>query len=397
MAISPQKIHELAAQLLPKVTEQRRHLHAHPELSFQEFHTSDYIAKQLDELGIPYTKGYVKTGIVALIEGKNPHNKVFAIRGDMDALPITEKTGLPFSSTNPGVMHACGHDVHTSCVLGAAALLNSLKSEFEGTIQLIFQPGEEVLPGGASLMIAEGALNSPVPDAIIGQHVFPQMDAGKVGFRPGMYMASTDEIHIDVIGKGGHAAEPDRIVNPLVIASKIILELYKINELGREKGIPTIVSVGYIQGLGATNVVPDMVALKGTFRTLNEEWRTEVLEMMEKISTQIASEMGGKVDMDLRKGYPYLENDVDLTLRAKQYAIELLGPENVLDLDLRMGGEDFSYYTQIMPGCFFRLGTSTPGNPSSGLHTPTFTVDESALKVGMSVLSWIALQELNRT
>jgi amidohydrolase len=397
MAISPQKIHELAAQLLPKVTEQRRHLHAHPELSFQEFHTSDYIAKQLDELGIPYTKGYVKTGIVALIEGKNPHNKVFAIRGDMDALPITEKTGLPFSSTNPGVMHACGHDVHTSCVLGAAALLNSLKSEFEGTIQLIFQPGEEVLPGGASLMIAEGALNSPVPDAIIGQHVFPQMDAGKVGFRPGMYMASTDEIHIDVIGKGGHAAEPDRIVNPLVIASKIILELYKINELGREKGIPTIVSVGYIQGLGATNVVPDMVALKGTFRTLNEEWRTEVLEMMEKISTQIASEMGGKVDVDLRKGYPYLENDVDLTLRAKQYAIELLGPENVLDLDLRMGGEDFSYYTQIMPGCFFRLGTSTPGNPSSGLHTPTFTVDESALKVGMSVLSWIALQELNRT
>ena len=294
-------------------------------------------------------------------------------------------------------MHACGHDVHTSCVLGAAALLNSLKSEFEGTIQLIFQPGEEVLPGGASLMIAEGALNSPVPDAIIGQHVFPQMDAGKVGFRPGMYMASTDEIHIDVIGKGGHAAEPDRIVNPLVIASKIILELYKINELGREKGIPTIVSVGYIQGLGATNVVPDMVALKGTFRTLNEEWRTEVLEMMEKISTQIASEMGGKVDVDLRKGYPYLENDVDLTLRAKQYAIELLGPENVLDLDLRMGGEDFSYYTQIMPGCFFRLGTSTPGNPSSGLHTPTFTVDESALKVGMSVLSWIALQELNRT
>ena len=397
MAISLQKIHELAAQLLPKVTEQRRHLHAHPELSFQEFHTSDYIAKQLDELGIPYTKGYVKTGIVALIEGKNPYKKVFAIRGDMDALPITEKTGLPFSSTNPGVMHACGHDVHTSCVLGAAALLNSLKSEFEGTIQLIFQPGEEVLPGGASLMIAEGALNSPVPDAIIGQHVFPQMDAGKVGFRPGMYMASTDEIHIDVIGKGGHAAEPDRIVNPLVIASKIILELYKINELGREKGIPTIVSVGYIQGLGATNVVPDMVALKGTFRTLNEKWRTEVLEMMEKISTQIASEMGGKVDVDLRRGYPYLENDVDLTLRAKQYAIELLGPENVLDLDLRMGGEDFSYYTQIMPGCFFRLGTSTPGNPSSGLHTPTFSVDESALKVGMSVLSWIALQELNRT
>ena len=395
--ISKARILELASSKLPQVIKQRRHLHQHPELSFKEFETSKYIAKQLDEMGIPYQTGFVETGIVAHIKGKNPNKKSFALRGDMDALPIHEKTDLPFASVNSGIMHACGHDVHTSSVLGAAAILNEIKDQFEGTIKLIFQPGEEVLPGGASLMIKEGALQNPTPAGIVGQHVYPQFEAGTVGFRKGMYMASCDEIHLYVNGKGGHAAEPDRITNPIIMASKIILKLNELNDLGKEAKIPTIISVGFVEGLGATNVVPDQVYIQGTFRTMNEEWRATIHKKIQSICDDVVSEMGGSVTNNLTKGYPYLENDVDLTTRAQQYAVELLGKENVIDLDLRMGGEDFSYYTQEIPGCFYRLGTSEPGNPSSGLHTSTFTVDESALKTGMALLSWIALHELNRT
>ena len=393
--ISKNRIQDLSESLYPKVLEQRRYIHQNPELSFQEFNTSKYITQQLDELGIPYQTGFVKTGIVAHIEGKNPTKKTFAIRGDMDALPITEKTELPFASVNAGVMHACGHDVHTSCVLGAAAILNSLRSEFEGTIKLIFQPGEEVLPGGASLMIEEGALQNPSATGIIGQHVYPQFEAGTVGFRKGMYMASCDEIHLHVNGKGGHAAEPHRITNPILIASQLILELNELNNLGKEKNIPTIISIGFVEGKGATNIVPDQVYIQGTFRTMNEGWRAEIHQKIHDICTSVTQRMSGDIDVNVIKGYPYLENNEELTERSKNYAIDLLGKDNVIDLDLRMGGEDFSYYTQEIPGCFYRLGTSEPGNPSTGLHTSTFTVDENALKTGMSLLSWIALQELN--
>jgi amidohydrolase len=390
------KVLDLANHFFPKVVEQRRHLHQFPELSFIEFKTSKYITEQLDLLQIPYQTGYVKTGIVALIEGKNPSKKTFAIRGDMDALPIKENTGLDFASKNDGVMHACGHDVHTSCVLGAAAILNTLKDQFEGTVKLIFQPGEEVLPGGASMMIEEGALMNPKPNAIIGQHVYPQFKSGTVGFRKGMYMASTDEIHLKINGKGGHAAEPHLIVNPILIASEVILEIQKINDLGKEKDIPTIVSIGYVEGLGATNIVPDHVTIQGTFRTLNESWRKEVHLLIENTCKKIANKYHGHIHVDIRNGYPYLENNPELTERVQQYAVELLGAENVKELDLRMGGEDFSYYTHHVPGCFYRLGTSHPNQPSSGLHTATFMVDENALKTGISLLSWVALQELNQ-
>ncbi|UTW67253.1 amidohydrolase [bacterium SCSIO 12643] len=388
------KVLELAEIFFPQVVTQRRHLHQYPELSFEEFETSKYITQQLDLIEIPYETGYVKTGIVALIKGKNPNKKTFALRGDMDALPIHENTGLDFASKNKGVMHACGHDVHTSCVLGAAAILNSLKDQFEGTIKLIFQPGEEVLPGGASLMIKEGALENPKPAGIVGQHVYPQFKSGTVGFRKGMYMASTDEIHLIVKGKGGHAAEPHLITNPILMASEIILEVQKINALGKEKNIPTIVSIGFVEGLGATNIVPDQVYIQGTFRTLNEEWRKEVHQKIRNICSDISSKYQGDVDTDIRNGYPYLENNPELTERVQNYAIELLGSENVRQLDLRMGGEDFSYYTHHIPGCFYRLGTSYPDQPSTGLHTSTFMVDEKALKTGISLLSWIALQEL---
>ena len=394
MNISKTQILDLAESLFPKVVSQRRHIHAHPELSFMEFKTSDYIASQLDELAIPYQRNFVKTGIVAHIKGQNPDKKVFAIRGDMDALPITENTGLDFTSKNKGVMHACGHDVHTSSVLGAAAILNQLKDQFEGTIKLIFQPGEELLPGGAKLMIEEGALEKPKAEAIIGQHVYPQFEVGTVGFRPGMYMASCDEIHLHVNGKGGHAAEPHRINNPIIAASELILRLNELNELGKKEDVPTIISIGFIEGLGATNVVPDQVYIQGTFRTMNEEWRAKIHNKFKTIFADIETKHHVKIDNNVTNGYPYLENDVELTQRAKSYAIDLLGSENVKDLDLRMGGEDFSYYTHHIPGCFYRLGTSQVGNPSSGLHTSTFTVDENALKTGMSLLSWIALQEL---
>lgn len=397
MAHLKNKVRQLANELFAKTVKQRRHLHAHPELSFKEFETSNYIASQLDELGIPYQRDYVETGIVALIKGKNPDSACFALRGDMDALPIQEDTGLYFSSTNKGVMHACGHDVHTSCVLGAAGILHELKDEFEGTIKLIFQPGEEVLPGGASLMIEEGALELPRPLGIVGQHVYPHFEAGVVGFREGTYMASTDEVHIHVNGVGGHAAEPHLTVNPIIYASKLILELQQINEIGKSKNIPTILSIGFVEGLGATNVIPNQVYIQGTFRTLNEEWRAEVHQRINDICNEVVKDSGATVDVDVRNGYPYLENDVELTRRSKQYAIDLLGPENVKDLDLRMAGEDFAYYTHHIPGCFYRLGTSEPGNPSSSVHTSTFLVDENAIKTGISLLSWIALQELKHT
>lgn len=389
-------IMKLSETLFPKVVGQRRHIHQHPELSFQEFETSKFITQQLDELNIPYTTGYVKTGIVAHIEGSNPTKKTFALRGDMDALPILEKTNLPFASKNTGIMHACGHDVHTSCLLGAAAILQELKNEFEGTIKLIFQPGEEVLPGGASLMIKEGALKNPNASGIIGQHVYPQMEAGTVGFRKGMYMASCDEIHLHINGKGGHAAEPDRIKNPIIAASALILKIDELNQLGQEKGIPTILSIGFVEGLGATNVVPDQVYIQGTFRTMDEEWRAAIHQKIHEICTFIENKYGVHIDENVMKGYPFLKNDIELTERAQSYAIDLLGKENVIELDLRMGGEDFSYYTQEIPGCFYRLGTSQPGSPSTGLHTATFTVDENALKTGMALLSWIALQELKQ-
>lgn len=392
--ISKNKIEKLAEAHIEETIKHRRHLHQHPELSFKEYNTSKYIQQVLTNLGIEFKTGYVQTGIVAHIKGKNPNKNCFALRADIDALPILESTGLAFESINEGIMHACGHDIHTSCVLGAAAILKDLQDEFEGTIKLIFQPGEEVLPGGASLMIEEGALEQPKPAGILGQHVYPQFKAGQVGFRPGMYMASCDEIHLTVKGKGGHAAEPHLTINPILIASKIILELQKVNLPEFKKETPTILSIGFVEALGATNIVPDSVKIQGTFRTLNEKWREEVHQHITRICKEISDQMGGQTDVNIKKGYPYLENDENLTLRVKQYAIDLLGKENVKDLDLRMGGEDFSYYTHHIPGCFYRLGTSHPDNPSSGLHTPTFLADESAIKVGMSLLSWVALHEL---
>ena len=388
------KIKKLSAQNSSETIAIRRHLHAHPELSFEEFKTSDFIASKLKEYNIPFKQGMVKTGIVALIEGKNPSSKVIALRADMDALPINEKSTCDYRSQNEGVMHACGHDVHSACVLGVAKVLNELKGEFEGTIKLIFQPGEEKLPGGASLMIKEGVLNDPKPQTIFAQHVFPSMEAGKVGFRSGMYMASTDEIYVTVKGKGGHAAMPEDYNNPLLIASAILTELNEA--FMKQKHIaPTVLAFGKITGNGATNVIPQEVKLEGTFRTMNESWRKEAHARMKLLAENIAKRMNGECEFTIEHGYPFLVNDDAVTKKAKAAAEEFLGKENVEELPLRMTAEDFAFYSQQVPACFYRLGTANKAKGiTSGVHTATFDIDEKALEIGVGLMAWLAINEL---
>jgi amidohydrolase len=378
----------------------RSHLHQYPELSFQEFETSAFIQKKLEEYGIPFQNGIVKTGIVVCIEGKNPTRKTVLLRADMDALPIHEKNDVSYASKHTGIMHACGHDVHSTCVLGVAKILNSLKNEWEGTVKIIFQPGEEVLPGGAKLMLEEGILENPTVNKAFAQHVFPSMEVGKVGFKTGMYMASTDELYITVKGKGGHAAMPSEYCNPLVIASKILIAIDEqfMGEVAQaiNSNIPTVIAFGKIEGKGATNVIPETVTLAGTFRTMNEAWREKVHQQLQTLITKIATENGGKALLEIKHGYPFLVNDEATTLNAKQAAIEYLGNENVEDLPLRMTAEDFAFITQKVPSCFYRLGT---GNKSkgiiSGVHTPTFDIDEKALEIGIGLMAWLTLNELN--
>ncbi len=389
-----EKIKSLAKSSLSEVIAIRRYLHANPELSFQEFNTSNYIASKLKEYNIPFKQGMVKTGIVALIEGKNPSKKVVALRGDMDALPILEKNTCDYKSKNEGVMHACGHDVHSASLLGVAKILNELKNEFEGTIKLIFQPGEEKLPGGASLMIKEGVLQNPKPTSIFAQHVFPSMEVGKVGFRTGMYMASTDEIYVTIKGKGGHAAMPNEYNNPLLIASAILTELHTIF-MKQEQKAPTVLAFGKIIGNGATNVIPDEVKLEGTFRTMDEAWRKEAHVKMKMIAEDIAKKMGGECDFVIEKGYPFLVNDEVTTKRARKAAEEYLGKENVEELPLRMTAEDFAFYSQEIPSCFYRLGTGHMAKGIiSGVHTATFDIDEQALEIGVGLMAWLAVNEL---
>ncbi len=390
------QIKKLAGQFLPEITEMRRFIHQHPELSFEEYQTQAYVRKQLEAIGITEITAKANTGLVALIKGKNPDKKVVALRADMDALPILEQNDVPYKSKNSGVMHACGHDVHSSCLLGAAKILHQLKDQFEGTIKLIFQPGEEKLPGGASLMIKDGALQNPVPASIVGQHVMPLLPAGKVGFRQGLYMASTDELYVKVIGKGGHGAMPQLNIDPVLIAAHIITSLQQIVSRNAQPIIPSVLSFGKVVANGATNIIPDEVYMEGTFRTLDETWRANAHTRMKKMAEGIAESMGGRCEFEIRKGYPFLKNDIPLTGRAKEAAIAYLGKENVVDLDIWMAAEDFSYYSQEMPACFYRLGTRNEARGIiSSVHTPTFDIDESALETGMGLMAWITFKELS--
>ena len=389
-------IKEKAASYKEEVIAIRRYLHQHPELSFVEYNTSKYVCSKLDEFGIEYVSGIVETGIVAYIKGNNPESKTIALRADLDALPITEENDVSYKSVNEGVMHACGHDVHTSSLLGAAKILNEVKDQFDGTIKLIFQPGEERLPGGASLMIKEGVLENPTPKSIIGQHVYPQLETGKVGFRSGMYMASTDELFMTVKGKGGHAALPHLNVDPILITAHILTALQQVVSRMSHPTAPTVLSFGKVIANGATNIIPDKVELEGTFRAMNEDWRAEAHVKMKEMAESIARGMGGECDFRIEKGYPFLVNDELITEKAKESAIAYLGKENVIDLDLRMTGEDFAYYSQITPACFYRLGINNSNKDiTAGLHTSTFNIDEAAIETSIGLMAWIAINELN--
>lgn len=388
-------IRKAAADLLPHVTSVRRHLHAHPELSFEEFNTAAFVDEQLKSMGIADVQTMANTGRVATIKGRNPEKKVVALRADMDALPIQELNNVPYKSGNDGVMHACGHDVHTSSLLGAANILNGLKEHFEGTVKLVFQPGEEKLPGGASLMIKEGVLKNPVVNSMFGQHVMPFLPTGKVGFRSGLYMASTDEIYVTVKGKGGHGAMPHLNIDTVMITAQMLTALQQVVSRGANPTVPSVLSFGKVIANGATNVIPDVVYLEGTFRTLDEKWRKEAHQLMLKIANGVAESLGGSVEFNIMKGYPFLKNDEQLTAKAKQAAIDYLGADNVVDLDIWMAAEDFSFYSQEVPACFYRLGTRNEARGiTSSVHTPTFDIDESALEIGMGLMAWQALKEL---
>ena len=389
-----EKIQELSGSIFNDVVANRRHLHSHPELSFHEVETSAFVAKKLDELGLTYHR-LADNGLVALIKGEKPSDQVVALRADMDALPILEANNVPYKSQNTGVMHACGHDAHTSSLLGTAKILTDLKSEFGGTVKLIFQPAEEKLPGGASLMIKEGVLENPKPHAVLGQHVMPLIDAGKVGFRAGKYMASTDEIYVTVKGKGGHGAQPQQNIDPVMITAYMLTALQQVVSRFADPKNPSVLSFGKIIANGATNVIPNEVYLEGTFRTMDEKWRNDAHIKMRKMAEGIAESMGGSVDFEIRRGYPFLINEEKLTAATRAHAVDYLGKENVLDLDIWMAAEDFAYYSQVADACFYRLGTRNESRGiTSSVHTPTFDVEESALGLSTGLMAYLAIKQL---
>jgi amidohydrolase len=389
MSTLQEQIKKLARSYAPDFIDVRHHLHAHPELSYQEFETSRFIQHKLSEFDIPF-KVMAQTGVVGLIEGKNPGKKVIALRADIDALPITEANEVPYKSTRAGVMHACGHDVHTTCLLGAAKILQELRHEWEGTVKLIFQPGEERNPGGASILIKEGVLENPAPKAIYGLHVHPQLSIGQVSFRGGQVMASADEIYITIKGKGGHAAAPHLTVDTVLIASHLIVSLQQIISRNRNPLSPSVLSICSIQGGHTTNVIPSEVKLMGTFRALDEEWRFKAHELIRQQCTQLVHAMGGEIDLHIDVGYPTVYNHEGLNEKARQLAEQYMGPAHVETTEMRMGAEDFGYYTQRIPGCFYRLGVmNTAKGITSGVHTPTFNIDESAIETGMGMMAWL--------
>lgn len=390
-----EKIKELALHYLPEIIAIRREFHQYPELAFEEYETANRIANFLRKHNIPFTEKIAKTGIVGVLEGKNPNKKVIALRADMDALEIEEANEVPYKSLNIGKMHACGHDVHMASLLGVLVILNQLKDQFEGSIKFIFQPSEEQYPGGASVMIAEGVLNNPAPVSIFGQHVYPELKAGQVGFRSGKYMASTDEVYITVKGKGGHAALPNTVVDPILIASHLVIAMQQIVSRMASPTIPTVVSFGKFVANGKTNVIPDCVHLEGIIRTFDEEWRDKIKQKIREIAKSIAQGMGGDCDIRIDKGYPFVYNNPELTQRTYNAAVNFLGKEHVFELDMRMTAEDFAFYSQIIPGCFYRLGVAAPDSKETlNLHSSKFSADEASLETGMGLMAFLALEEL---
>ena len=389
-----EEIKRLAEAVYTDVLRNRRYFHAYPELSYEEYETSAFIKSRLEEMRISW-EAMAGTGIVALIHGEKSSDQVIALRSDIDALPVMEANKLEYSSRNVGVMHACGHDAHTASLLGTASILQSVRSEFGGIVKLIFQPGEEKLPGGASLMIAEGVLENPRPAAVLGQHVIPSIGTGQIGMRKGRHMASMDELYIAVHGKGGHGGMPHQNIDPVLIASHIIVALQQVVSRLTDPTVPAVLSIGKVMANGSTNVIPDEVLMEGTFRTIDEKWRMEAHIRMKKIACGIAESMGGHCEFRIARGYPVLINEEKLTEQVRGFAAEYLGEENVVDTDIWMASEDFAYYSQLADSCFYLLGT---GNKEKGivssLHSPTFTIDEDALAISTGLMAYIAIRRL---
>ena len=383
------KIKALARQYAPEFIEVRHHLHAHPELSYQEYETSKFVQQRLTELGIPF-EVKATTGVVGLIKGKNPDSRIIALRADMDALPIQEANDIPYKSKNDGVMHACGHDVHTTCLLGAAKILTALSHEWEGTVKLVFQPGEEKNPGGASLMIKDGVLENPKPQAILALHVNTILEVGQLSFRGGKVMASADELYFTIKGKGGHAALPQLIVDPILISSHLIVALQQLISRNNNPFNPSVLSITAFNGGNTTNVIPNEVKLMGTFRAMDETWRFKAHDLLRKLTHDLVQSMGGEADLHIDVGYPCVMNNERLTAEAMALAETYMGNENVSETELRMGAEDFGYYAQEIPACFFRLGTMNKAKGiTAGVHTPVFNIDESAIEIGMGIMAWM--------
>ncbi|MGD0582470.1 MAG: M20 family metallopeptidase [Bacteroidales bacterium] len=385
----------MSEEIRSEVISFRRRFHMNPELSFEEYETSSIICSFLDENGIRYRKDVAGTGIIGEIKGSLPGGKVVALRAEMDALPLNERNVTSYSSSRPGKMHACGHDAHMAMLLGAAKLLNGLKDSFAGTILLIFQPGEELAPGGARLMIESGAFNDPKPDIVLAQHVLPELETGKVGYKAGRYMASSDEIYITISGKGGHAALPAASTDQIYIASLLVVKLKETIGSQKAKGIPTVLGIGRIRGDGATNVIPEKVEIAGTFRTFDEKWRAEAKELIKNISSEMAGEKGVSIEVRIVQGYPVLKNDEKLTARAIELSSELLGKDNVEIFEFRMSSEDFAYFTEAFPSVYFRAGIKKRGEAMKNLHSPEFDIDEEALETGVANLCWLTVNFLS--
>lgn len=387
------QIKKHAMEIFSKVKGYREHLHQHPELSFQEYETSTFVANQLEKLGIEFEQGIAETGIVAIIRGDHhsTDQPCIGLRADLDALPIHEENQVDYASKNRGVMHACGHDVHTSILLGTAEILFALRNELPMPVKLIFQPGEEKNPGGASLMIEAGVLQNPPVKAMFGLHVFPEMNVGNVGFKEGLYMASCDEIYMTIHGKGGHGAMPHQCIDPILIGAHIVTSLQQIVSRSCDPKIPCVLSFGVFEGLGATNIIPSTVRLQGTFRTMDETWRAKALDLIQSQAELIAASFGGSVEVEISKGYPYLVNDSSTTAKLRQKAIDLLGKDHVEELPIRLTAEDFAFYSQRVPVCFFRLGVRNEEKGITyGVHHPKFDIDSEALLIGMQTMSLAA-------
>ncbi len=383
------QIKAVAKQILPEVIRIRRHLHSYPELSFQEFETFNYLSSFLEKHHLDFRQAG-DTGIIGEIKGINPEKRHILLRADIDALPITENTGLSFASKKPGLMHACGHDVHSAVLLGVLIILQQLRHQWEGCVRFVFQPGEEKLPGGAVKMIEEGVLENPKPDFVLAQHIYPELAAGDFGFCPGPYMASADELYFEILGIGGHAAQPEKTQNPIWISAKLIEQLHQLHLNIKDDNC--LLSLGKIVAPGATNIIPDKVWLQGTLRTYDENRRVRIHSEIKTITKILEKEFKMNIKAEIKKGFPPLNNHSGLTQAAHNIAVNLFGANHVKNLKPRLTAEDFAWYGQQIPACFYRLGTGFKEKKSSpGLHHSGLIVNEDSLYHGLCLLSSLSM------